>query len=240
MSRNTIIILFLLLIFGCSDPESFDCVKSKGKIIKKEIQVDVYEKIKIMDEADLVIRNGKERKIVVEAGENLFPKITFDQYRKTLDIYNSNYCNWMRESGNPKIYVNLADLKRLYLYDYSNLTVEDTLFFDDLYIYTDGTGDVNINIKANKLTVYSKYINNFKISGNVDQLKVTFVSDSHFDGSDLITRHAEIIHEGSNIIEVYPVNELKGAITSYGDIYYHHVPEILDVEITGEGKLMKK
>ena len=233
--------MFLIITFwGCSDPESFDCIKSKGDIVFKEIEVEDYEKIKVMDEADIILRNGSKSKLVLEAGENVISKITFDQNGKTLDIYNSNYCNWMRKSGNPKIYINLAGLKRLFLYDYSNLMIEDTLRFDDLYIYTDGTGDVEITIDAKKLKVYSKFINEYKISGTVNQLSVTFVNDSQFDGRDLIAENVEIDHDGTNIIEVFPVKALKGTITSYGDIYYHNTPEILDIEITGEGKLIKK
>ncbi len=226
------------LFSGCDKENSPDCFKTTGEIIEVETELEPFYSIEVWDEADIYLINSTTQKVIIKAGKNMVPKINLEVREGILTISNDNSCNWIREPGNPSIFIYSNDIQNIKTYDYSNFYSQNTLQLDYLSVFSDGTGNFDLNVNIDTLLIESIYISNFSISGRTRFSNIIFTDDSRFMGKDLVAQYCMIDHRGSNHIEVYPVSELSGALQSTGSIYYYNDPELLDVKVNGTGELV--
>jgi hypothetical protein len=232
------ILCLSISFFSCDSENAGDCFKKTGDVINREFSLEPFHSIVVIDEADVYLENGNDQRVMVKAGKNLIPDIHFDVKDSILTITNNNRCNWVRTPGNPGIYIQNDRLRKIEIYDYVNFYSPDSLRLNILKIYSDGTGNFDLKLDVDSLQIESIYISNFKLAGRVDFLEIRFTDDSQFDGKELISEYNAIHHGGSNLIELFPIKELTGELTSTGSLCYFHTPEILDVEISHTGQLI--
>jgi hypothetical protein len=233
-----ITVITVLSYFGCDNENALDCFKKTGEIIQEEISLEFFNSIEVLDEIDVYLYNSNEQKVIIKAGKNLIPKIKLEVNEQILSVRNDNRCNWRRSPGNPGIYIYLNDLKNISIFDFSNFYTEDTLVLDKLHIYSDGTGNFDMKLDADSIFIESIYISNYEMAGKTNFLHINFSDDSQFFGRQLKSSYCEILHYGSNRIELYPLLSLIGSLQSTGSLYYFNDPDILDVKVLGSGELI--
>ncbi len=234
-----ILIIFCTLTFsGCDSENAFGCFKKPGEIIEQEIQLGSFSIIEAYDEVDIYLLNSTEQRVIIKAGRNLIPQIHLNVEDDILTITNDNSCNWVRSPENPGIYVYSNDISGIGIFDFANIYSEETLNLHKLSIFSDGTGNFDMNIELDSLFVESVYISNFTFNGNTDFLDLLITGDSRFLARNLSAIDIKIDHNGSNRVELYPINKLKGVIQSTGSVYYYHEPETLDVTVRSTGALI--
>lgn len=233
-----LIVLYAFTFSGCDNENAFGCFKKPGEIVEQEIQLDSFSFIEAHDEVDIFLINSTEQKVIIKAGKNLIPQIHLDVEDDILNIRNDNSCNWVRSPENPGIYIFSNDVSGIGIFDFVNVFSEETLTLDNLSIFSDGTGNFDMNIEVDSLFVESIYISNFTFKGDADFLDLIITGDSRFLARNLSIIDVEIDHNGSNSVELYPVNKLKGIIQSTGSVYYFHIPDILDVTVKSTGQLI--
>jgi hypothetical protein len=190
------------------------------------------------DEVDIYLVNSTEQRVIIKAGKNIVPQIHLTVEDGILNITNENSCNWVRSPENPGVYIFSNNISGIEIFDFANIYSEETLILDNLSIFSDGTGNFDMNINLDTLFVKSAYISNFTFSGNTNFLDLIITADSRFLARDLSAIDILIDHNGSNKVELYPINKLVGIIQSTGSVYYFHEPEILDVTLKSTGQLI--
>ena len=231
-------IIFAFSFSGCDSENAIGCFKKPGEIIEQEIHLDSFSLIEVHDEMDIFLVNSTEQRVIIKAGKNLIPQIHLNVDSDILTITNDNSCNWVRSPENPGIYIFSDDIAGIEIYDFANFYSEETLVLDKLSIFSDGTGNFDMNIDVDSLIVRTVYISNFEFSGNANFLDLEITGDSRFLARNLSVLDIIIDHNGSNRVELYPVKSLKGAIQSTGSVYYFYEPEILDVTVKSTGQLI--
>jgi hypothetical protein len=225
---------------SCDNSSAPDCLQSSGQIITEEVTLPAFNTIILNDDIDIYIGNGSGQRVFVRLGENLIPEIRMEVNNNKLVITNDNTCNWLREPGNPGIYIYSDSISKIESYAYNNIISLDTLRFRRLDLFTDGNGDFKVKMEGDSLYVRSEFISNFYISGSLKFLRILFLDDSQFHGKDLVCDWIRAYQLGSNVMEIFPVEGLLASIESTGSIYYYNDPVNLDISITGTGKLIRK
>ena len=241
MKKSALILSFVfyaITFFSCDSENALDCFKKPGEIIEQEIQLDSFNSIEAHDEMDIYLVNSNEQKVIIKAGKNLISKIHLNVEQEILTISNDNTCNWVRSPENPGIYIFSNDISSIDIFDFANIISEEPLKLDNLRIFSDGTGNFDMNIDIDSLFVESIYISNFTFTGNAGFIDLILTGDSRFLAGNLLTGDIKINHNGSNRVELYPIDSLKGVIQSTGSVYYYHEPKILDVTVRGAGRLI--
>lgn len=233
-----LIIISILSVFGCDSENALDCFKTTGEIIQQEISLEFFNSIEVLDEVDIYLFDSDKQKVIIKAGENLIPKIHLEVSDQLLSITNDNKCNWRRSPENPGVYIYSNDLSNISIFDFSNFYTQDSLILDKLHIFSDGTGNFDMTLIVDSLSVKSTYISNFKLSGEAYYLYIELSDDSRFLAQDLKSSYCEILHNGSNRIEIYPIISLTGTLQSTGSLYFFNDPDILDITVLGSGKLI--
>lgn len=238
LSATLLIVFYALSFFSCDSENALDCFKKTGEIVEQEFQLESFNSIEALDEIDIYLFNSSEQKVIIKAGKNLIPKINLKVENGILIITNDNKCNWTRSSENPGIYIFSNDITDIGIFDFTNIISEETLHLENLNIFSDGTGNFDMNIDIDSLSIESRYISNFTFTGNAEFIDLIITGDSRFMAGSLMAEGIQIHHNGSNRVELYPKNSLRGEVGSTGSVYYFHEPEILDVTVKGPGQLI--
>lgn len=233
-------VAMLIAFIACDSEHAPECFKASGAYSEREVPVEFFSKLIVMDEAEVYLRSEGEPGIVIRGGKNIIPDIDFNFSGETLTITNRNKCLWVRKAGNPEIHITNPDLRVLEAYDFSNFHTPDTLVYPHLFILTNGTGNFDLTVRIDSFLINSDYISNFRIRGEAGYFKLYLVNDSRFDCRELVSGRTRIHHAGSNLLELYPTESLYGEMRGTGNVHYFYHPPLVDVDISGSGELIDR
>jgi len=241
-----LIYICAFLIFACNSEDANDCFQTSGSIIQQEVDVVDFERVLVNRDIELIITEAPEYKVTIETGENLLNDVNAEVIGDRLVLTDNNNCNYVRDYGITKIYVeapNLTEIRTSSQYEVSSngvLTYPNLrLLSEDFNEATDFTvGDFRLSINSESLDITSNNISSFYIDGEVDDLFVGFFSGSgRFEGENLIAQNVNVNHRGSNDMIVNPQASLTGILRGTGNIISVNVPPIVDVERIYTGQL---
>lgn len=232
------VLILITWLISCDSEDALDCFQKTGEITEHGVILEPFYMVRVQNEVDVYLSNATEQQVVIRAGKNLIPEIKLTVEDGILSIENNNTCQWHRTPGNPGVYIASDLVRKVEIFDYSNIYSVDTLKRDRMDLYSDGTGNFEMTVLVNSMKIESAYISNFMISGEAGFLELNLFNDSRFLARDLAVIDISIMHRGSNLVEVNPQHSLTGTLERTGDIRYYHKPQVLDVLISGTGKIL--
>ncbi len=244
MKRLIYICAFIL--FACNSEDANDCFQTSGTIVQQDVDVVGFERILVNRDITLIITEAPEYKVTIETGENLINDVEVEVIGNRLVLTDNNNCNYVRDYGTTKIYVeapNLTEIRTSSQYEISSngiLTYPTLrLLSEDFNEATEFTvGDFRLSINSESLHITSNNISSFYIDGEVDDLFVGFFSGSgRFEGENLIAQNVDVNHRGSNDMIVNPQASLTGILRGTGNVISVNDPPIVDVERIYTGQL---
>lgn len=245
MKRSVYFIL--LVLFTCDSENAIDCLQTSGDIIQQEVAVADFERILVNKDIELIISQANEYKVTIETGENLLDEVKVEVQGNRLVLTDDNNCNYVRDFGITKIYVEtpiLTEVRNSSQYEVSSNGIitfpELDLVSEDFNENVEFTvGDFRLQIDNVSLNIVSNNISSFYINGFTENLSVRFFAGSgRFEGEDLIAQNIEMNHRGSNDMIVNPIQSLTGVIRGTGDVISVSQPLLVDVERLYTGQLI--
>ncbi len=245
--KQYIYIIILVLLTACSSENATDCFQTSGKRILKEISVLDFSEILVNKDINLTIEQSDDYKVIVETGENLLNEVEVKVVGEQLQLTDKNSCNLIRDYGITKVYVTAPNITKIRSSSQFDITSNGTLNFSNLTLLSDdfqdddlfAVGDFRINFIGDNLYIVSNKISSFYISGELENLNITFAAGAgRFEGADLIAQNVNIFHRGSNDIVVNPQESLSGELRSTGNIISVNEPPTVDVQQYYTGQLV--
>jgi Putative auto-transporter adhesin, head GIN domain len=235
MIMKKIILLFAFLVTFISCEKPSECIESFGQIVIKDIPVQPFLKITIHKGIEVVITQGSEYKVQIQAGENFIDNIKVKQIGTELDFSDNTSCNWVREYGQTKVLITAPNLEDIYSKTDRNISSNGILTFPTLRLYafdTDGdgldgagTGDFFINVNNSQLVVQANNVARFYLSGATDQALLSlYFGDGRIEAQNLIAKNCNVYHRGTNDIFVFPTDNLTGNLFSTGNLISNNHP----------------
>jgi hypothetical protein len=220
-----------------------DCFKSTGALVLEERSLMEFDSIRLEDNVNVILIQDTLNKVIVEAGENLLPKIKTDVSNRLLVLKNENDCNWVRKLNIPvNAYVHFKDISILTNLGVANITNQDTLKIQghaiDIRIVESG----DIHLVGEFDWIYARIIvalGNLTLEGKAGGLEL------YADGTSIV--HAENMQVNFASIEtlltgdiwVNATDQIGAKIFWQGNVYYKNSPQIVFQKETSTGKLIK-
>ncbi|MEO1030213.1 MAG: head GIN domain-containing protein [Bacteroidota bacterium] len=239
--------LILVLLFACNSEDAYDCFQTAGRIIQEEVAVPSFDRILVNRDVELIITEAENYKVTIETGENLLNDVKAEVVGDRLVLTDDNTCNYVRDFGITKIYVeapNLTEIRNSSQYEvssngsltYPNLSLVSEDFNENVEFTV---GDFRLSVNNQTLDIVSNNISSFYIDGTTENLFVGFFSGSgRFEGRDLIAQHIDVNHRGSNDMIVNPIQSLTGILRGTGNVIAVNEPPFVDVERIYTGQLI--
>jgi uncharacterized pyridoxamine 5'-phosphate oxidase family protein len=232
---------------SCERPS--ECIESAGATKVKDIPVEVFSKIKVYRGIEVVITEGAETKVQIQAGENFINDIEVKQYGNQLVFKDNSGCNWVRDYGQTKIFITTPTLEEIYSKTDRDISSNGVLTFPNLNIISfdknadgesgAGTGDFILEINNNSLTISNNNVSRFYLSGQTNNANFNFYfGDGRIEAEQFIIQNLYVYHRGSNDMIVKPMQSLTGTLNSTGNVILKNVPPLVDIEELYQGNVI--
>lgn len=239
MKKILSVVLLVLVLMACEKPS--DCVQSTGALIVKDIPVTAFTKIKVYRGIEVVITDGPEYKVQIEAGANFIDNVEVQQNGNQLIFKDEVSCNWVRAYGTTRILVTTPTLEEIYSKTERNISSNGVLTYPNLTVTSfdkdadgeagAGTGDFTLALTNDLITINNNNVSRFYLSGQTNTAKFNFYfGDGRIEAQNLVAQNIEVFHRGSNDMIVHPVQKITGVLNSTGNLILNTVPTLVDVQ----------
>lgn len=239
----TCLLLFsTVLFYSCEKDHAFDFLKSTGKIITLNREVNEnFVEIQLENNINLILTQDDHYEIRLEGGENLLPGIETSIRDSVLTLKNLNKFNWVR-SYDKKItaYITAPHFFRIGYKSTGTVSNVDTIHEDSIFVTAyEGSGYINLcmNVGLSHLSINSGSAD-FNISGYSGSNFIYAGGYGPFHCLNLETLNTYMSNRGTNDCYVNVKNHLEYEIKGLGSIYYKGKPPQVMGVIAGEGKLV--
>jgi hypothetical protein len=242
-----IVYILILLVFGCNSEDANDCFQTSGTMIQDVVEVSNFERILVNRGIELIIKEAPGYKVTIETGENLINDVKVEVIGNQLVLTDNNSCNFVRDYGITKIYVeapNLIEIRTSTQYDVSS---DGILNYNALTLVSENfsggseftIGDFRLTVASENTSIFSNNISFFYLDGTVTNLFVGFYSGSgRFEGGNLVAQNVNVYHRSSNDMVVNPIKLLTGELRGTGNLISVNQPPFVDVDRIYTGQLI--
>jgi len=241
--------LFLCIVLGfaffsCKKENCFDCIKSTGKIITQDRNLNSFKSIFVEDKIDVYITQDSIFKVEVEAGQNLQPLIKTIIDGETLRVQNDNKCNWVRGYKHSiKVFIHAPYFKYIENAGVGTTESLNTISQNELSIRTSNSGDLKLKVNTDKMMISAHGNGDIYLTGNTIKLESSCVGTNFLYASDLIISNYAYLYTSSigNSYVTAPENGLMDVqIARDGNVYYKGNPSQINLNRIGKGDLIKE
>jgi hypothetical protein len=209
--------------------------RGSGNVVTQTRNVSDFSSLEVSYPAQVLVRQGTQESLKIEAEDNLMPNLKTEVRNGTLRIF------YRREDGKhvnptktPKITVTVKDLKDVEFNSAGELVVQK-LKSDKLDISLSGAGNVELeDIQTPALSVSLSGAGSATASGTADDLQLNISGFGDFKGGDLHSKSARVDISGAGSATVWADDELSAGISGAGSVNYYGSPTV-DRRISGVG-----
>jgi len=225
----------VIIFFSISCKWPVGLVRGSGNIVTEERDVSGFDGVHLSGIGDLIISQGDEESLVIEADDNVIPLIEAFVSGGELTIQFKRGYSFVPNTS-MKFYLTVKELEKISLSGAGRIIAE-SLDTDDLEFEISGAGDIDFDgISAEEVEVYLSGAGDISLSGEVDRQDINLSGVGNYDGGDLESRICDVTVTGAGSATVNVSEELDANISGVGDINYIGSPSV-EQEISGLGEI---
>ncbi|WP_167616283.1 GIN domain-containing protein [Maribellus sediminis] len=190
------------------------------------------DKLILRSDMDLELVESDDSVLIIQGPKALLDELEIIDTSGVMTLKYDIKGDWKYEK--LKVQYFMPDLKNVASYAYNNITCSDTLHYKSLYVFSDGTGDVDLLVNNELVRIFGTNISNFYFNGFTEKLRVVCSWTSSFRGAGLIAKDVVVGSYCTNYQVVHPVEKLTCTMRLDGDVYYVNEPNELNIN-TEEG-----
>ncbi|MGB3589385.1 MAG: head GIN domain-containing protein [Tunicatimonas sp.] len=233
--------LITVITTGCyidiDDDDGFGVgptVRGSDNVITEGRILDSFSRIEVEGSANVIISQGANQQVEVEADDNIVPVITTKVRGNELEISNSrNY-----QSNNPvNVYITVPVVSAISVDGSGDVYGQTSLDGDELELDVSGSGDMDLEVFYTRLLVESSGSGDFQIVGKIVEQEIRMSGSGNYDAWELDSEICDIRISGSGDASVFASELLKAEIRGSGNIKYYGNPQV-ESSVTGSGDII--
>lgn len=227
-------VISVLAIFTASCKWTIGLVRGSGDIETEERDVSGFDEVYLSGVGNLIITQGDEESLTIEADDNIIPLIKTDVFGNRLNISFRRGYNFI-PTVKIKYYLTVIDLDKISLSGAGDIDC-DNFSTDKLEFEISGAGDIDFNINAESVETTSAGAGDINLAGKVDSQEIDISGVGKYDAEELESRECSISLSGAGSVTVNTSEELDISISGVGNVYYAGDPHITQ-DISGLGRV---
>jgi hypothetical protein len=218
MLRKSLLILgmFALLASGCTISVRYE--EGSGVVVEEDRMVDSFNRVSFEGVGKLIIIQGDEQSLRIEAEDNILPHVDTAVRGQTLQISfdTERWENIIRPTKPIRFYLTVTDLNAIFLSGLGDIEIQD-IDVESLDVTLSGAGSISI-------------------TGYAHQQDVNVSGAGAYDAADLMSDVADINLSGAGSAKVWVTESLDVNITGLGSVSYYGDPQ-LEQSVSGLGNV---
>jgi len=224
----------MLALFAVSCKWTIGVVRGSGDLKTEERDVSGFDEVHFSGMGNLIIEQGEEESLTIEADDNIIDLIETDVRGDELKIEFRRGFNIV-PTTKIKYLLTVKDLNRIDLTGVGDIDC-DGFRAGDLEFHISGSGNIDFVIDADRLETHVSGLGDIDLEGKVDFHKVQISGSGKYDARDLESRECEVKVSGLGSATVNVSGELDIDISGAGNVYYIGEPDISQ-HISGLGRI---
>ena len=214
-------------------------IKGSGIVKSETREISDFNSISVDYPADVIVKQGKQYAVKVEADDNLLPQLDISVQGETLHFRNSE-SNWSKRvyPTEPVILtITVIDLRELNLPTAGRIDM-DGLETESLDVSVSGAGEINLSdVNVDLIDFTISGAGKIFVEGEANDLKLRISGVGEFIGADLQSQYSNVRISGAGSATIWVERELEAHISGTGSIKYYGVPESINKSISGLGSV---
>ena len=231
------ILVFLIIGSSSCFISPHETIYGSGNVVTEERDIGDFTGLKVSSGIDVVIRQGKEISLKLEADDNLHEVIITEVDGNTLKIYTRKN---IRKARSKKVFLVYEDLNTIRISSAGDVTGENTLHTGTLDIDLSSAGDLNLEVQAEKIRCDISSSGDARLSGSTEVLVASLSSAGDLHAYELNTKKTEVSCSSAGDARVYATEEFNLRSSSAGSIYYKGDGRVVNSHTSSAGSIVKK
>lgn len=196
-----------------------------------------FSTVNVDDGMEVVIEQGSQRAITVEADDNLQKHIKTEVKNGELYISTDENINGAKAM---KITVRLANIKGISSDGGSSVKSSGMLKGDSIDISSDGGSSVEVRVEAKNLNCDASSGSSLAITGTTQNVEADASSGSSIEADKLTAQNVRADASSGSSISVNPIDKLVADASSGSSIYYVGTPSKMEKKSDSGGTVAQK
>ena len=236
-----------VLLNSCSSEDANDCFQTEGQLQQEEIILAGFNKIRIEEGVQLLLRQGQSQQVILETGANLRSDVEVFLDNETLVARDNNGCNLFRDYGVTKLIVTSPNIEDIINGSSYEIRSEGILNYPTLRLKSlvipgfdlRKNGDFHLTLNAQDVSIVANGSSVFYLNGTTSNLNVSFSDElPRLEARDLIAQNVSIRHVSSNHMYINPQESLTAELRGSGNVYSYNSPDIQDIQELYTGRVI--
>lgn len=224
-------VMICLAVFSCTSS-----VQLSGQTAKITRNVPAFKSVSLSISADVLISQGSQQKVEIEADKNVIDIIETDVRGDDLVIKTEDF--FWHNIGKVMIYITVPELDGLQVSGSGDIVAQTPIVTEEIQLNISGSGSIQIEeLESQDVNATITGSGDIRLAGNItaSNLKTVITGSGDFRAENFAVRNAKVNITGSGTARIYVTNELETNITGSGDVHYLGNP-LIDANSTGSGR----
>lgn len=221
-----------------SSTSSSKTIKGSGNILSNSRNVEEFSEIDIEGVFDVVLKQGTEYGVVVEADENLQDHIHVDVSGNVLTVSSDKVK--IKKAKRAVVIITLVDVTDITLNGVGDLSSLNTLKLSELNLEVIGVGDAQLTLDCTNLELEYNGVGDVILEGQVTNADFEVNGVGDLLAYELEVENMELEQNGVGDSEINVSNELSIEFTGVGSVRYDGKPKITDIDKSGIGSVKSR
>ncbi len=239
MTKRTVFLslsVLLALTFFFSSCDIGPGIEGDGNVVTQSKTVSSFDKIDVSGSFTVILKQGQDESVIIEADKNLQDIINTEVVGKTLII--DSDLN-IRRAKSKVVYVTFIDLDEIEIAGAITVKNDSPLNAGRLLITGRGASTIDLRLHTDILESKFSGANTVTFAGEANQFNIRLSGASTLNAFDLKADEVEINVSGASDARITANERLKVSISGAGSIVYQGDPEV-EKTISGAGSVKKR
>jgi hypothetical protein len=196
-------------------------------------------KLKISGVFNLNLSQSDMESISIEGSKELTERLKISQEGDLLILELEDVKGGFFNDQKLEINLSISDLKNIEFEGVGNIKTQTPFEVKDISIQGDGVGNINMEIRANRIDAELNLMGNFYLKGKADRFNLENDGIGNIDASDLIAQNVKLISSGIGRVSVHCEGELSLEVSGIGEVKYTGNPKVIKDDVSGIGKVTR-
>jgi hypothetical protein len=207
-----------------TSPEFDNGIHGSGIMITEKRLLPYFDSVQMNTSGDVFVTSSTNQRITVTVDSNVIEYVYTTVNNRKLQIGIKH--GVQLSNINLTVDVGVINLEELCTTSSGDIIGKNKFEADVIVLRTSSSGDINLDLKAEKLFSNISSSGDIFVSGSAAEHKATISSSGDLHAFNLDTENTKISISSSGDAEVYVTNKLEATLSSSGSLYYKGHPSL--------------
>jgi hypothetical protein len=231
------IVIALTTIYSCGTAQWNKTVTGNGHVVTKERDTRPFTGVKVSSGIDVILKQGDNMSITVEADENLHEYIMTEVRDGILNVWSDAN---IRRAEREIVYVTAKEINSVSTTSAGDVTCETPIRTDKMELSASSAGDIKMELYAKEIEADISSSGDITLKGEADSMEADLSSAGDLNAYELKVREADISASSAGDANVNVTEKIIARASSAGDITYMGNPKNIDAHSSSAGGIHKR